>query len=208
MKVLTTTVLEAKHGDIILHPTPSADPNDPLNWPGWYKILNFSLVCFYTLMVFVNVDIGTVIWGDLNGDLGISYNILTISFGVNLAALAIGCILFIPFALKFGRRPIYIFSIAASLASAIWQAKIMDAGDLLGTMVVSGLAGSLAETICQMTIADIFFVHQRATANGMYLLWVNVGAFLGPVAAGYSAASQGWRWYVHTFLTNQNTGQA
>jgi hypothetical protein len=78
----------------------------------------------------------------------------------------------------------------------VWQAEMRNTGDLYGSMIVSGLAGSIAETICQMTIADMFFVHQRGTANGVYLLMVNVGAFLGPVAAGYSAAAQGWRWYV------------
>lgn len=71
---------------------------------------------------------------------------------------------------------------------------MMTAGDLLGTNLVAGLAGSIAETICQMTIADIFFVHQRGTANGVYLLMVNMGAFLAPVAAGYAADSMGWRW--------------
>ena len=70
----------------------------------------------------------------------------------------------------------------------------MTTGDLLGANLVAGLAGSIAETICQMTIADVFFVHQRATCNGVYLLMTNMGAFLAPVAAGYSAASQGWRW--------------
>lgn len=147
-------------------------------------------------MVFVNVDIGTVVWADLHDQLGIPWAALANSFGVNTAALAIGCVLFIPFALKFGRRPIYLFSTLVSTLTALWQAKMRGSGDLYGAMVVSGLAGSIAETICQMTIADMFFVHQRGTANGVYLLMVNIGAFLGPVASGYSAASQGWRWYV------------
>jgi MFS family permease len=67
-------------------------------------------------------------------------------------------------------------------------------GDIWGSNILAGIAGSLAETICQMTIADMFFVHQRGTANGIYIVVVNMGAFLGPVAAGYSADSQGWRW--------------
>ena len=168
--------------------------NDPLNWPGWYKALHYGLVSFYVLMVFVNVDIGTVIWGSLNTDLGISWAAMSASFGVNTAGLALGCVLFIPFALKLGRRSIYLVSIAVSMATSIWQAKMRTTGDLIGANFVSGLAGSIAETICQMTIADVFFVHQRGTANGVYLLMTNAGAFLAPVAAGYSAESQGWRW--------------
>ena len=29
------TVFDSKHGEIILHPRPTMDPNDPLNWPKW-----------------------------------------------------------------------------------------------------------------------------------------------------------------------------
>lgn len=88
----------------------------------------------------------------------------------------------------------YIISAAVDLATAIWQAKMQNVGDLFGSNIISGLAGAISETICQMTIADIFFVHQRGTANGIFIIMVNIGAFLGPVAAGYSAESQGWRW--------------
>lgn len=102
--------------------------------------------------------------------------------------------MFIPFALKFGRRPIYLFSIAGSIASAAWFGKVKNDSDLYGANILAGLAGSIAETICQMTIADLFFVHQRGAANGVYFLMQNTGVFLGPVAAGYVAASQGWRW--------------
>ncbi|OQV01293.1 hypothetical protein CLAIMM_06674 [Cladophialophora immunda] len=193
-----TIQLETLHGarnsEIILHPTPSNDPNDPLNWTKLRKSINFGLSCYYTLMVFVLVDIGTVIYGPLMIELGFSTEVLNRSFGANTAGLACGCVIFIPFALKFGRRPIYLVSIAISCSTAIWQAKMKTAGDMYGANVVSGLAGSIAETICQMTIADLFYVHQRATCNGIYLLTVTAGAYLGPVAAGYIADSQGWRW--------------
>ncbi|KIW64048.1 hypothetical protein PV04_09008 [Phialophora macrospora] len=188
------TLRGAKDGQIILHPTPSADPNDPLNWSKLRKSINFGLTCYYTLMVFVLVDIATVIYGPLMAEFGFSVEVLNDGFGANTAGLAVGCVLFIPFALKFGRRPVYLVSFALSLAVAIWQANLRTAGDVYGANVVSGLGGSIAETICQMTISDLFYVHQRATANGVYLGTVTTGAFLGPVAAGYIADSQGWRW--------------
>ncbi|KAJ0362114.1 hypothetical protein COL154_006424 [Colletotrichum chrysophilum] len=45
-----------------------------------------------------------------------------------------------------------------------------------------------------MTIADLFFVHQRGSANGLYFIAVMAGSFLTPLAAGVQAVSQGWRW--------------
>lgn len=67
-------------------------------------------------------------------------------------------------------------------------------GDLMGSNVLSGIAGAVSESIVQMTISDMFFVHQRATMNAVYLVMTGIGSFLAPVAAGYSASAQGWRW--------------
>ncbi len=68
---------------------------------------------------------------------------MSASFGVNTAGLALGCVIFIPFALKFGRRSIYLVSIAASLATCIWQGRMTSTGDLIGANFVAGLAGSM-----------------------------------------------------------------
>jgi hypothetical protein len=45
-----------------------------------------------------------------------------------------------------------------------------------------------------MTVADLYFVHQRGGMNAIYLCCVVTGANLSPVAAGYIAVKQGWRW--------------
>lgn len=135
-----------------------------------------------------------MIWGDLNAELGISYTNLNNSFAANCAGLAVGCIFLIPYTVKYGRRPIYILSCSLMLASAIWQAKMRTVTDLILVNVISGIGGAVSEAIVQMTISDLFFVHQRATMNGLYILMVTAGTFLAPVAAGVAAVNQGWRW--------------
>lgn len=123
-----------------------------------------------------------------------SYSQLNNTFAASTAGLAVGCVLFIPFALKFGRRPVYLVSTLVLFLCGIWLALLSTYGQLMGAMVVSGLAGATSETLVQMTIADLFFVHQRATMVSIYSLMVLIGASLAPVAAGYSAESQGFRW--------------
>ncbi|KAL4777261.1 major facilitator superfamily domain-containing protein [Aspergillus nidulans var. acristatus] len=193
----TVIIEDLHHGQeavVVLKPTPSEDPNDPLNWSKLRKLVNFALASFYTLATFVLLDIGTVIWVQLNAELGISWSNLNNSFAVNLAGLAIGCILVVPFAIKYGRRSIYILSSAVQLAMAIWQAKMNTTAELLAINALTGFAGAVSEALVQMTIVDIFFVHQRASANAFYNFMVNTGAYLAPVAAGYCATAQGWRW--------------
>lgn len=51
-----------------------------------------------------------------------------------------------------------------------------------------------ADMYTLLKISDLFFVHQRGTANGVYFVAVMVGSFLTPMAGGAQAAAQGWRW--------------
>lgn len=177
-----------------LFPIPTSDPDDPLNWSRWRKFLNYGIVCSFVLWTFVQLDIGYTAWGPMIDELGYSDWLLNAGAATNYAGLAVGCIFFMPFVHKFGRRPIYIFSCALQFAGCVWSAQQYSTGDVIGSNLLTGLGGAICETVVQITIADIFFVHQHATMNGWYLLVTSVGAFLGPVASGYIADSQGWRW--------------
>jgi MFS family permease len=135
-----------------------------------------------------------VLYGVQNEELDISFTTLTDSFAANCAGLAVGCFILVPLAVKYGRRPVYIISTAAMLGSSVWMGKTYTAADVLGSNVISGIFGAISESIVQMTIADCFFVHQRARMNSVYILMVNLGTFLAPVATGYCSNNLGWRW--------------
>ncbi|CZR67587.1 related to HOL1, putative substrate-H+ antiporter [Phialocephala subalpina] len=186
--VLENSRSKLKHGHdgtLVLYPQPSEDPNDPLNWTYSRKIVNFSLVAFYVLMVFAFQDIPVIVFQDYVEELGMTYEQLNNTFGLNCAGLALGCLMFIPFSIKYGRRPIYIVTTFVMFFTTIC---------MMGVDLVMGLAGAVADTIVQMTVNDLFFLHQRGIMNAIYLIFVNVGVYLAPVAAGYSAQSQGWPW--------------
>ncbi|KAK5046105.1 hypothetical protein LTR84_008562 [Exophiala bonariae] len=73
-------------------------------------------------------------------------------------------------------------------------ARIDSVKGLYATNLICGLAGSTNETIVQMTIVDLFFIHQRSRMYATYSVAATIGSFLVPLAAGAQAASQGWRW--------------
>ena len=146
------------------------------------------------MMVFALIDAATPTWGPMNVQLGFSYDILNDSYAIGCGTLAFGAALLIPFALKYGRRPIYIFSTAIQLAISIWSAKIQTVADIMLVNVFSCLVGALAEVIVQMTIADVYFTHERGRMNSIFIWVENVGGSLAPLAAGYITISQGWRW--------------
>ncbi|TWU77892.1 hypothetical protein ED733_004696 [Metarhizium rileyi] len=186
--------LSASDPKVILHPVPTSDCNDPLNWSVWRKTVNFALVCFYVLMTFVQLDIIYTAWGPYQEELGFSVDVLNAGMAFNYAGLGIGCFFFVPLVQKYGRRPLYLFSSTIQVAACIWAATTKTRADLWLSNLLSGLGGAISESIVQITIADLFFLHRHAAMNGYYLFAVAMGAFLGPVASGYVVESQGWRW--------------
>lgn len=186
--------LRGQDAEIILQPRPSVDPNDPLNWPPWRKYLNFGLATFYALMAFAQINATTPTWGPMEDELGFTALLMNNTYAIGCATLALGSFMLIPFALKYGLRPIYVLSSAAQMAIMIWAARTYTAGDWWAVNALQCWVGSLAETMVQITVADVFFVHQRGLMNSIYIWVSNFGSFLAPVAAGFVTDAQGWRW--------------
>ncbi|KAG5362675.1 putative MFS-type transporter [Yarrowia sp. B02] len=187
-----TVLLEATLNHTTLHPIPSSDPNDPLNWAAWRKSLNFFLVLFFTVVAFSCNCIATVFWGQLNEELGFSFDQLNNGFALGIGGLGIGCPLLVPVAAKFGKRPVYLLATILVIASTFWQARMKYLHDYYAASFIEGLATSLCEAMIQMTIADLYFVHQRGTMNGIYMVVIAISNFLSLIPAGYIAASVNW----------------
>ncbi|KAL2812979.1 major facilitator superfamily domain-containing protein [Aspergillus granulosus] len=192
-----TVLLEDRrtsHTEIILSPTPSDDPDDPLNWSPLRKGVNFALTCSYVCFTFVLVDINSLAYRGYITELGLTYSTFNMASGSNFIGLALGCLFFLPCVHKFGRRPIYLLSAITQLACAVWWANFHKAGELIGVSLLAGLAGSISEAVVMITIVDLFFVHQHARFNGIFVFMQNLGATGGPIVCGYIVVDLGWRW--------------
>ncbi|KAF4419193.1 amidohydrolase ytcJ [Fusarium acutatum] len=190
--------VELSRLEIILVPTPSQDPNDPLNWSKWRKAWNFTLVLAVTVAFFSAIVMQMVLWQQMIIDMHVTYDQLNYGVAFNSAGLALGSFLFIPLARKYGSRPCYILSTGLMAAVSWWSGRMETVGEMYVTNFLSGLAASINETISEITIADLFFVHQRGTANGFYIMAVMVGQFVCPCIVGVQAAAQDWRWTYYT----------
>lgn len=95
---------------------------------------------------------GQPLWQIWNEELGFSYQTLNNAYAACTAALAVACVLFIPLALRFGRRPVYLFTGLLMLCTSIWQAVMKHTSDLYGYSVVTGFASAINEAIFQVTV--------------------------------------------------------
>lgn len=122
------------------------------NWTTARKIINFVPCLAITGVIFSQYSIVTVFWQLWIIDLKCSFEQLNNSQAIGLTGTAVGCMIFIPLAIKYGRRPIYIASMLVMLGMAIWNARMNSITELYIISLITGLAGATNETIVQMTV--------------------------------------------------------
>ena len=71
---------------------------------------------------------------------------------------------------------------------------MQNVADLMLVNILSCIVGALSEVMVQMTVADIYFVHERGLMNTIYYWFMTIGTSLAPLAGGFITLSQGWRW--------------
>lgn len=94
----------------------------------------------------------TPLWVDLNVELGFSYELLNDAYGVAAGTLGIGCMVFVPFALRYGRRPVYVLTTFILFGVSIWSAKTKTIGEWMVINAIGGLAAAVNETLFQLTV--------------------------------------------------------
>ncbi|KAK7701135.1 hypothetical protein SLS64_010467 [Diaporthe eres] len=175
--------------EIILIPTPSNDPNDPLNWPQWYKKCIAVLVCVAILMCNFLAAGPTVAIVKTTLDFypaspptvdpaGFSANVSKVAYFFSTTALLQGTGNFI--------WTLY-------LATAIWAILDHSYSGFLAARILMGFASGAAETIAPVTISDLFFLHERGSIMALYTSFLSVGVGFGMIIAGLITINNDWR---------------
>lgn len=95
---------------------------------------------------------------------------------------------------ELGRRFIYLLSLTTVFVSQIWMGVSKTIGDYYGAHVLLGLGAAPFEALVAISVADVWFVHERGSKLGVYVFGLAFGSFIGPLCSGYMAVNQGWRW--------------
>ncbi|KAK5663370.1 hypothetical protein OQA88_3798 [Cercophora sp. LCS_1] len=201
--------------EIILIPTPSNDPNDPLNWSQGYKHYIAAVICIAMMMcnflaagpsiaiVKTTMDFFPGAHPGKNPAF-FGAAVAQVSYFFTTAALmqGVGNFFWVPIANKYGRRPTYIFSYLLYTIAAIWLCFEHSFSGFLAARIIMGFGAGAAETIAPITIADVFFLHERGTVMALYTSFLAVGASLGVIISGLITIQHHWRviYYVATPL--------
>jgi len=195
--------------EIILIPTPSSDPNDPLNWSQSYKIYMATVVCLAMFMCNFLAAGPTIAIVPTAMDFFPSAAGPTLSGAISKTAFfftttallqGIGNLFWMPVANKYGRRPVYIISFALYLATAFWLAFTKGYGSFLAARIVMGLAAGAAECLAPLSIADVFFLHERGTVMALYNSALSCGVAGGIIIDGLITIAHPWRYIYYVSI--------
>ncbi|KAL3454187.1 major facilitator superfamily domain-containing protein [Aspergillus insuetus] len=193
------TYQHVTHGDarILLVPQPSlTNSNDPLRWPKWKKWVVFGNGLLYAFMGAVT---GPMMAGGML-QLSEFFNRpladITYSNGATLICQGFGTLLWMPLAVKFGRRPVYLASSFLMAIACVWLA--VAAEKTYPVFVIArtflGLWEAPIEAIVPSTVTDIFYLHERGEKISIYGLSVLGGNEFGPLVSAYIIQALSMRW--------------
>lgn len=183
--------------DIVLNPTPSDDPDDPLNWSRPRKYLSMFCMVVYTYGVGIATASIYSVLSPISEQTGLSLGTLNEGTGYMFLFLGLGCFFWQPIALQFGKRPVYLFSLLATTLIIIWSPHTKGKSSWIGGKILQGFFGAPIESLLEITVSDIWFEHERGRWMNLYAMALLTSNFMAPFVAGFIADGQGWKWVIY-----------
>ena len=181
-------------GKFILDPQPEDSANDPLNWKQLRRDAALISLGFYCMLGGGMTPILAAGFNDVAETYGVGLSQVALTTGLYMLGLGLGSVLASPTAILWGKRPVYLVAIVLFTLSSVWCALSPNYASLVVARIVQGLAVSPVECLPSATIAEIFFLHERAYRLGVYTLLLLGGKNLIPLVSAAVVQSLGWRW--------------
>lgn len=193
-------------GGVVLNPQPQNDPNDPLNWPMWRRDLALGIIGFHSFIIGGQSSMLAAAFTTFSEEFNKSQGTIAYLVGGFMLAMGVGSIFFAPTAVLYGKRLVYLVSQLVFIGGAIWGGCANSFGSLMGARILMGIGGSPTESLPSSSIAEIYFLHERAYRLGIYTLLMLGGKNIVPMVAGFVIGDVGWNWvfWILTIIVSAN----
>lgn len=131
---------------------------------------------------------------DVAEEYGVDVEQVALTAGFSMMGLGIGSVIASPTAILYGKRPVYLASAVLYIVASVWCALAPSFAQLVVARIFQGMAVSPVECLPSATIAEIFFLHERAFRIGIYTLLLLGGKNIIPLISAAIIGNLGWRW--------------
>ncbi|KAJ5919907.1 Major facilitator superfamily domain general substrate transporter [Penicillium verhagenii] len=194
---ISINVPAVTRGGIKLHPQPTSDALDPLNWSNFHKNVILAIVMFkYFLFTYLTTT--TVpSFSAIQAQYQINYSQVNWTVAVPALGLSVGPLVWSSFSEIYGRRTIFLLGTMIALVSTIGAAVADTYSGYMAARFFQGFGVSPASTVGMAIINDLFFDYERGQKLGLWVLALDSGLLLGPTFGGFlNVVSAQWiNWF-------------
>ncbi|KAJ5649589.1 Major facilitator superfamily domain general substrate transporter [Penicillium longicatenatum] len=180
-----------------LHPQPTSDALDPLNWSKFQKHVILAIVMFkYFLFTYLTTT--TVpSFMEIQTQYQINYAQVNWTVAVPALGLSVGPLIWSSLSDIYGRRVIFLLGTTISLVSTIGAAVADSYSGYMAARFFQGFGVSPASTVGMAVVNDLFFDYERGQKLGLWVLAIDSGLLLGPTFGGFlNVVSAQWiNWF-------------
>ncbi|KAG8672301.1 Efflux pump fub11 [Fusarium poae] len=172
-------------------------PNDPQNAMTFSQWKKWSFTGLQALATLATTFSSSAYSGGMKQIIQyfkVSQEVATLGISLYVLGFALGPLVWAPLSEEYGRRRIFFFSFMAATAFSAGAAGVESISALLVLRFLTGSVGSAPLSNAPAIIADMFDKSERGMAMCMFSGAPFLGPAIGPIAGGFLALTQGWRW--------------
>lgn len=83
------------------------------------------------------------------------------------------------------------------MATQVWAPYTTSNGQWIASKILQGFLGAPIESLCEISVTDVYFQHERGFYIALYALLLAGSKFVAPLIAGFIADGQGWQWVLY-----------
>ncbi|KKY22599.1 putative mfs multidrug transporter [Phaeomoniella chlamydospora] len=171
------------------------DPDNPKNWPTWYKAFVLFAVSFGTVAVVSYSTSYTSGLSEMMEEFSISsVPVATLGVTFYLFGLAIGSLILAPVSEVYGRKPVYVIAMLWYTLLVAPAAKATSLTSIIIVRFFGALGASAMISNAPGTVGDISVEKYQALAFSLWGIGPLNGPVIGPIIGGFSTQYLGWRW--------------
>ncbi|KAK4157711.1 major facilitator superfamily domain-containing protein [Chaetomidium leptoderma] len=171
------------------------DPENPRNWPLWYRAYTVLAVSYASWVVVLYSTSYTATIPGVMAEFGVaSRPVATLGLTTYLLGLAAGSVVVAPMSEVYGRRVVYLVCLGVFVVLIVPCGLATSLGGLVAVRFVGAVFGAAMISNSPGTVVDIAGYESLALCMSWYSIAPLNGPALGPLIGGFVYENLGWRW--------------